>query len=225
MLSHALRQAPVPLSLRVRQRQTNRNMNISFNCTLCELVIQESTSRIHGGLCAQCTKLSPACLRVRRQIASGLDPFKHTIQLYASEISKLSWSISGGYFGAIGDPMFESLRLYRFECLEGCFDFDRAVDLSPDVVDEIEDYSSEVKQRYSLQDPISQIFKTVAPSINSRGGTVFVGSWGMGPEEIALSIKHLNDRSLFVSYLSACGITEAEVDRYDTNDPENEQGA
>lgn len=192
-------------------------MSGSFSCTLCGHVIQENTARIHGSLCAQCAKLSPSCVRVRRLVASGLDPYKHTVQLYSAEIQKRSWSVTGGYFGAIGDPVFEGVRLYSFASLDGVFDFARAVEIASDTVDEIGYFLAEVRAEYSLFSPLMAILKSIAPVVNSRGGTVFLGSWGMGPEEIGWSIRYLNERSHFLRYIERCRISENEVDRYDVS--------
>lgn len=192
-------------------------MSGSFSCTLCRHVIQESTARIHGGLCAQCAKLSPSCVRVRRLVASGLDPYVHAIQLYSAEVQKRSWSVTGGYFGAIGDSAFEGMRLYSFASLDGFFDFDRAVEMASETVDEIEYFLAEIRTEYSLFSSLMAILKSIAPAINSRGGTVFIGSWEMGPEEIGWSIRYLNERSHFLRYIERCRISESEVDRYDVS--------
>lgn len=189
-------------------------MNISFNCILCGHVIQEGTARINTGFCAQCAKLPLSCVRVRRLIASGLDPYEHVVQLYSSEVQRLSWDINGRFFGAIGDPMFESMRLYSCVSLGASFDLDSSDELKSEALDDIDHFLSEVSRVYSLFSPLMQILKGVAPSVNLRGGTVFLGSWGMGPAEIAWCVRYLNERSFFVRYLDACGVTEGDVDQY-----------
>lgn len=139
-----------------------------------------------------------------------------------------SWSIGGGYFGAIGDSMFESLRLYSFASLESAFDSDRAVEIASDTSDEIEYFLSEVQGEYSLFGSAMSILKTVAPVVNAQGGTVFLGSWGMGAAEIGWCIRYINDRSMFLRYLHSCRLEESDIDRYNLSYEEeiqNKKGA
>jgi hypothetical protein len=135
--------------------------------------------------------------------------------LYTSIIERVSWEQRAVFFGGIGDPAQEGLRLYCFESLEGCFDSDQASEVAAAEVDEIEYFLFEAKHHFSLFGPLLRALQNVAPRVNSLGGTVFLGSWGMGPEEIGWSIRYLNERHLFERYLQCTGVSEEEVARYD----------
>jgi hypothetical protein len=140
---------------------------------------------------------------------------QHAVRLYTAAIEKVSWEQRGGFFGVIGDPALEALRLYSFESLEGCFQYAEASELAAAEADEIEYFLSEAKFQYSLFGPMISALQNVAPRVNSHGGTVFLGSWGMGPAEIGWSIRYLNERHLFERYLRCAGVSEEEVTRYD----------
>jgi hypothetical protein len=188
-------------------------------CTLCGHVIQKMTAIANGGLCAQCVRLPARRIAARRQINAGLDPLQHAIELYGSLVAKIAKESAEHHWGGMGDPKFESVRFYTFENLTGGFEHDEAVEIGADEVDEIQGYLSEVKGARSLYLPLLQALKIIAPVTNAKGGIVFLGSWGMGPDEMGWGIRHLNDRPSFERYLKGAGITEAEVSAFDAAGP------
>jgi hypothetical protein len=185
-----------------------------LKCVLCDRMVLPVTAAANAGLCAQCVKLSPATRSLRRSIKEGLDPLEHAINLYYSHIDTLVKEFAYGNFCALGDALFTSVRFFTFDKLTGCFDYNESTELGSEAVDEIEIYLSEVHTDFSVFTPILTKLLSVSPILNSDGKTVFLGSWGMGPGEIAGLIRFLNDRPTFDRYLEETGITEEEVDVY-----------
>jgi hypothetical protein len=149
-----------------------------------------------------------------------MDPFVQAVEQYDLLIDRLAHDTSR-HFGAIGDPLLEGLRFYTFDSLTGSFDFDRAVELAADAVDEIEESLVRIKGSYTLLHPILLKLESVAPAFNANGKTVFMGSWGMGPSEIGWIIRHINERKIFEGFLQSALIDEATIDQY--NDTYSEQ--
>ncbi len=117
-------------------------------------------------------------------------------------------------FGGIGDPLFESVRFYTCDRVDGSFSHNRVTELAAEKVNEIEGLLMQTEEAVPLFAPLLTKLKTIAPEFNKNGQFVFLGSWGMGPGEIGWCIRYLNDRSIFERYLAAAGISEADVDLY-----------
>ena len=113
----------------------------------------------------------------------------------------------------LGDPLLESARFYSVPALSGVFDYAQATEVNADQVDYIEELLAEHDSPYSLLGPLTAKLRDVAPIFNNRGFSVFVGSWGMGPEEIGWWIRHLNHRQMFDQYLRTTGLDESAVDK------------
>ena len=96
-----------------------------------------------------------------------MEPLADAIQRYESLANELAQD-SNRHFGAIGDPNLEGVRFYTFEKLSGSFDFDDAVELGSDAVDEIEDYLMQAETEYTLLVPILSKLKAVAPAFNTN---------------------------------------------------------
>ncbi|MFC7339721.1 hypothetical protein ACFQY0_21225 [Haloferula chungangensis] len=113
----------------------------------------------------------------------------------------------------LGDPSVESARIYSFPALSGVFSYDEATEIKSDQVDYIEELLMEHDSPYTLVQPLCTKLRDVAPVFNSVGFSVFVGSWGMGPEEIGWWIRHLNNRPSFEKYLATTGVNESAVEQ------------
>jgi len=177
-------------------------------------MILPATAEANQGLCAQCVKIPPVKRDAARAVNAGLDPFDHAIALYFSLIDTLVSESSNRNFGGIADPEFEGLRFYTLDVIGGSFENDAVTELGSTAVDEIEPYLLATKPKYSLLPQMLRKLRTVSPSFNSKGKTIFLGSWGMGPGEIGWLIRYLNDGPAFVRYLHEANITEDEVDAY-----------
>ena len=118
-------------------------------------------------------------------------------------------------FGGIGDPLFEAIRFYTCDRVDGSLQHDRVSELAAKDVDEIEGLLMQTEESVSSFATILTKLKTIAPEFNKNGKFVFLASWGMGPEEIGWCIRYLNDRSMFERYLAASGISEADINLYD----------
>lgn len=141
-----------------------------------------------------------------------MNPLCQAFELYDSLISDLATEISERDFGGIADPSFEGVRFYSFDRLAGNFDYELAVELGAEKVDEIEDCLMRADRGYSLFPHILSRLKTVAPLFNKNGKAVFLGTWGMGPGEIGWSVRYLNDRDTFESFLRDALVSEVDVD-------------
>lgn len=183
-------------------------------CAICDNRVLPATAQANDGLCAQCVKIPPA----ERAIAAAVHAEPHlldrAIELYSSVIDSLAKESSCLHFGGIADPEFQAVRFYGFDTVGSSFDYDAATEIGSEAVDEIEPYLLAVGSAYSLLLPIATKLRSISPSLNSVGKTVFLGSWGMRPGEIGWLIRHLNDRPTFLRYLAGSGITEQEVDAY-----------
>jgi hypothetical protein len=183
-------------------------------CGICQSMILPATAQANGGLCAQCVKIPPSRRGIVAVVRAEPDPFGSAVAMYSSLIDTLVRDSSDRDFGAIGDPNLECVRFYTFETLSGSFNFDEAVELGSDAVDEIEYYLTEAGSGYTLLPSLLSKLRTVAPAFNAKGKTVFIGSWGMGPGEIGWMIRSLNDHAVFERYLQHAGIGVDVVDAY-----------
>jgi hypothetical protein len=183
-------------------------------CTICGTTILPATHHANGGLCAQCVKIPPAKRTLAATVKAESNPLRRAIELYSALIEKLVNESTDRHFGAIGDPFLEGVRFYTFERISGCFNYDEAVELASEDVDEIEAYLAHAEAGYTLLYPILSKLKAVAPAFNQKGRIVFLGSWGMGPGEIGWIIRRINDRVTFDRYLHSTGISEQTVDVY-----------
>lgn len=132
--------------------------------------------------------------------------------LYAKLIDSFASKPSGHLF-LLGDPLLESARFYSFPDLPDSFKYDQANEMRSDQVDYIEELLMEYDASYSLIQPLSSKLREVSPIFNALGFSVFVGSWGMGPEEIGWWIRHLNDRARFDEYLAITGTDESAINQ------------
>ena len=143
-----------------------------------------------------------------------MKPLAQAIQRYEVLIDALA-ADSDHHFGAIGDSNLEGVRFYTLNNLSGYFSYDEAIELAEDAVNEIEEYLMRADSGYTLLAPMLRKLRSVAPTFNANGKTVFLGSWGMGPGEIGWMIRRINDREIFERYLQSAGISEETVDAYD----------
>jgi len=142
-----------------------------------------------------------------------MNPLHIAIERYKVLIDDLAKE-TDRHFVALGDPNLEGVRFYTFSSLRCNFNYDEATELGADVVDGIEEYLMQVDDSYTLLAPILSKLKSVAAPFNTRGFTVFLGSWGMGPGEIGWMIRKINNRAIFEEYLQSAGISEEAVDAY-----------
>ena len=175
-------------------------------------MILPATAEANQGLCAQCVKIPPEKRDAARAVNAGLDPFDHAIALYFSLIDTLVSESSNRNFGGIADPAFEGIRFYTLDAIGASFQNDAVTELGSTAVDEIEHYLLAATPKYSLLPHMLTKLRSVSPLFNSKGKTIFLGSWGMSPGEIGWFIRYLNDRPTFDRYLHETSITEAEVD-------------
>lgn len=183
-------------------------------CAICDNTVLPTTAQANEGLCAQCVKIPPAQRAIAAAVHAEPHPLNRAIDLYSSLIDSLARESRHPYFGGIADPEFHAVRFYGFDTVGSSFDYDEATEIGSEAVDEIEHYLHAAGFGFSLLHPIATKHRAISPALNSSGKTVFLGSWGMGPGEIAWLIRYLNDRPTFLRYLAGSGITEQEVDAY-----------
>ena len=177
-------------------------------------MILPATAAANQGLCAQCVKIPPARRDSLRTVSAEPDPLGRAIALYSSLIDTLVNESTNRNFGGITNPEFEGMRLYTLDAVGPSFEYDAATELGSAAVDEIEHYLLAATPKFSLLSPTLAKLRSVSPSFNAKGKTVFLGSWGMGPAEIGWLIRHLNDRPTFLRYLHETGVTEEEVNAF-----------
>ena len=183
-------------------------------CAICDNMILPATAQVNEGLCAQCVKIPPGERAIAATVRAETNPLARAIELYSTLIDSLAKESTCRYFGGIADPGFKEVRFYGLDAVGGSFSYDGSTEIGSDTVDEIEHYLPAADPGYSLLLPIATKLRSISPSLNSSGKTVFLGSWGMGPGEIAWLIRFLNDRPSFARYLEETGITEEEVNVY-----------
>ena len=188
---------------------------LKVSCAACDTKILPATAERFGGMCAQCSKLSPDRLHVKRQIKNGTDPFVKSIELTQALIKDLAVSSEVRHIAAIADPMFEAVRFYTGEKIPLHFDYDELTEIGEKASDEIELYTLEIGHDYSLLKPVIEELKRISPKLNSAGKVAVAASWGMGPEEIGWMIRQINDRNLFEAYLDQSDLNESQINQFD----------
>jgi hypothetical protein len=183
-------------------------------CAICDNRVLPATAQANEGLCAQCVKIPPAERRIAAAVHAETHPLDRAIELYSSLIDSLAKESRYPYFGGIADPEFQAVRFYGFDTVSSSFDYDEATEIGSEGADEIEHYLHAADSGYSLLLPTATKLRSISPTLNLIGKTVFLGSWGMGPGEIGWLIRYLNDRPTFLRYLTGSGITEQEVDAF-----------
>jgi hypothetical protein len=137
------------------------------------------------------------------------------IQKYESLIDEFSLNPDRN-LAAIGDPLLEGVRFHTFDKLPGHLDSRLFIELAEHAVDEIEATLMQARDDYTLLDPILAKLQSVAAAFNAKGKTVVLASWGMSPSEVGWMIRRINSRPVFEEYLLTAGISEADVEVYDT---------
>lgn len=183
-------------------------------CEICDSRVLPATAQSNGGLCAQCVKIPPARRGIAAAVHAETNPLGRAIAMYASLIDSLAVVSTGRDFWAIADPEFTGLRFYSPETFSALPIYDEATEVGSETVDEIEHYLLAAAPGYSLLSPIAMKLRSISPSFNLAGKTVFVASMGMGLEEIAWLIRYVNDRPTFDRFLHETRLTEERVDVY-----------
>ena len=177
-------------------------------------MILPATAQSNDGLCAQCVKIPPSRRDLAAAVHTESKPFERALEMYSSLIGSLEVEFSGRNFGAISDPEITGVRFYTPDSVGSLPLYDESTEVGSEVVDEIEYYLLADASDRSLLVPIAEKLKAISPAFNSVGKTVFFTSMGMGVEEIAWLIRHLNDRPTFERFLDGAGLAEHQVDIY-----------
>jgi hypothetical protein len=175
------------------------------------------TAETNGGLCAQCVKIPPCQREIAAAVRAEQHPFDRAIAMYSSFIDSLAADCAERNLGAVSDPEFMAVRFYSPDSVIGLPSYDEATEVGSKAVDEIEHYLLADGSDRSLLGPIANKLKSLAPTFNSVGKTIFIASMGMGVEEVAWLIRYLNDRPTFERFLNEAGLTEEQVDIYNVS--------
>lgn len=185
-------------------------------CAICDHKILPQTAQSNGGLCAQCVKIPPSKRAIVAAVHAEKNPLGRAIAMYSSLIDSWVPASLGRHFGAIADPEFTAARFYAPETVEGMSIYDEAAEVGAETVDEIEHYLHAAPSGYCLLSPLAQKLKSISPAFNSAGKTVFIASMGMALAEIAWLVRYLNDRPTFDRFFRETGLTEEQVDVYNS---------
>ena len=64
-------------------------------------------------------------------------------------------------------------------------------------INNVEEYILDLDDEIDFYDPILEKLKKSAQLSNEKGQLLFLGSWGMSPEEVGIEIKKINSESVF----------------------------
>jgi len=198
-------------------------------CGICGSMVLPATFDAFDGLCAQCIKIPPDKRNLAADVLSEKNPLQRAIGMYADLIDSLCSAIVDRDFGVITDPEITSARFYAFNSVNQLPEYHNEDEVGSEVVDRIEYFLFGITSECPLLYPIVTKLRSIAPTFNSIGRTVFFSSIGMSNAENAWFIRHLNDRPTFERYFTGSGITEEQVNIYNSYlkdlTPEAEQSA
>jgi hypothetical protein len=147
---------------------------------------------------------------------------------YASIVDDVFSEYHGPSIGFLGDPLFEAVRAWTCDSLDGHISTDHFTEIASEKIRNIEPILLRIENPYSLFAPLARKLKLTAPVANQRGITLFIGSWGMSACELGWVIRHINRRDIFDSYLAASRTLESDIDTYNyvfEQELRNENGA